>query len=259
MDTEKVLIRKKDGFAWLILNNLAQQNALSVEFLAELSRAIDNLESDASVRAVLVTGSGKVFIAGADISLMRNMTADEALVYAKTNAAIMNRIAASGKIYIAAINGYALGGGCEFALACDMRIASDKARLGLPETTLGILPGAGGTQRLPRLVGAAKAMELVLSGEVITAEDAFALGVFNKVVPGESLTEETEALAERILRAAPLAARYAKECIRQSMELSLSTGLHYEQKMFALCFSTTDQTEGMTAFLEKRKAVFTAN
>ncbi len=233
-------------------------NALSDVTIRELSQALDRIDADDSVRAVVVTGSGKAFVAGADIAYMARLTPEEARAFARDTTDLYARIAASRNVYIAAVNGFALGGGCELALACDLRLASDLARFGLPEVGLGILPGGGGTQRLPRAVGAQKAMEMILTGEAIRAEEALAMGLVCRTVPPDDLLPRAHELARRILKNAPLAVKYARECIQRSEAMDLEAGIEYENAMFGLCFATPDQREGMSAFLEKREAQFQA-
>ena len=257
MDYQTIKTEICGGICILTMNNPKSLNALSDLTFSEIEHAMDEIEKNDEVRVVIATGEGKAFIAGADISHMANQTPDEAKDFSELNAHVYRKMEKSHKVYIAAINGFALGGGCEFALACDMRIASDKAKLGLPEVGLGILPGGGGTQRLPKLIGLAKAKELILTGDILRAEEALAIGLVNHVVPVEELMDFTKNLAGRIIKNAPKAVSYAKECIQYSAESDLDTGVIYENAMFGLCFATADQKEGMGAFLEKREAKFT--
>jgi len=256
MEYNRILLEKRGGIAVISLNDPDKLNAFSVEILRELLGVVRELEADAAVRVVIVTGVGKAFVAGADIGHMRGLNALEAIEYAADTTDVYDVISRSGKVYIAAVNGFALGGGAEFALACDMRIASAKAKFGLPEVSLGILPGGGGTQRLPRLVGSAKAMELILTGKIIGAEEALRIGLVNQVVEPEALMDTAFEMAEAILKNAPIAVALAKECIVQSGQLPLEEGICFEKKLFGLCFSTEDQKEGMAAFVEKRAAQF---
>ena len=257
MTYQTIKTQVNEGVCILTMDNPKSLNALSDLTFSEIEHAVDEIDKNDSVRVVIVTGEGKAFIAGADISHMANQTPDEAKVFSELNAHVYRKIEKSPKVYIAAINGFALGGGCEFALACDIRIASDRAKIGLPEVGLGILPGGGGTQRLPNLVGLAKAKELIFTGDILKAEEALAIGLVNHVVSGEELMDFAKNLASRIIKNAPRAVSYAKECIQYSAEADLDTGVMYENAMFGLCFATADQKEGMAAFLEKREAKFT--
>lgn len=244
------------GIAQITFNRPETLNALSGETIRELSDAVGKLDEDDSVRAVMLTGAGKAFVAGADIAYMSGLSADQARAFSRETDAIYERIGRSKKIYIAAVNGFALGGGCELALACDLCIASEYAKFGLPEVGLGILPGGGGTQRLRLRVGAQKAKEMILTGEHIRAAEALEIGLVLQVVPAAELMAEACALAGRILKNAPLAVTYAKECIQFSEGVTLSPGVAHENTLFGLCFAAPDQHEGMAAFLEKRRPNF---
>jgi enoyl-CoA hydratase len=232
-------------------------NALNAEVLDGLEAAFERAKTDASVGAVIVTGAGpKAFIAGADIKELSTMTPVSGRRHALRGQAVFARLEGLGKPSIAAINGFALGGGCELALACTMRIAAENARLGQPEVKLGILPGYGGSQRLARIVGEGRAMELCLTGEPITAAEAYRIGLVNRVVPaGEALAAARE-LAARILANAPLAVAFTMDAIHNGLDLPLEDGLELEATLFGVCASTSDMREGMTAFLEKRPARF---
>lgn len=232
-------------------------NALNAEVLDGLEAAFERAKADASVGAVIVTGAGaKAFIAGADIAELSTMTPVSGRRHALRGQAVFARLESLGKPSIAAINGFALGGGCELALACTMRIAAENARLGQPEVKLGILPGYGGSQRLARIVGEGRAMELCLTGEPITAAEAHRIGLVNRVVPaGEALAASRE-LAGRILANAPLAVGFAMDAIHHGLDLPLEDGLELEATLFGVCASTADMREGMRAFLEKRPARF---
>lgn len=256
MKYKTILLEAKDGICLLTMNNPRVLNAMSDVTIAELSAALDEIEQDNYTRIVVVTGAGKSFIAGADVSYMRSLNAEQARAYARNTTAVYEKIRSSKKVFIAAINGYAFGGGCEFALACDLCIASESARFGQPEVSLGILPGGGGTQRLSRVVGTQKAMELILTGSIITAAEALRIGLVCEVVPAGDLLDRAYEMANRILKNAPLAVKYARECIRQSEGLTLSAGIEHENALFGLCFATPDQKEGMDAFVEKRGAKF---
>lgn len=256
MEYKEIKLEKSGGIALLTLNSPQTMNALTTSLLAEMSAVFDEIEADDDIVAVIVTGAGKSFIAGGDISAMKNMSPEEAMRYSETVTTTCGKMSSSKKIYIAAINGYALGGGSEFALACDMRIASENAKFGFPEVTLGVIPGGAGTQRLSRLVGTGKAKELILTAATIKADKALIIGLVNKIVPGEELLNEAYAMAKKLLKAGPVALGYAKECIDRSEEISLSAGIAYEREKFGRCFATADREEGMSAFIEKREAKF---
>ena len=246
-----------EGIAVLTMNHPENLNALSGQTIADLLAAVDDLEKDSSIRVVIVTGMGKAFVAGADIAYMKSLTIEEARKYAYETNLVYEKIHRSGKVYIAAVNGYALGGGCEFMLACDMAIASDRAKFGLPEVGLGTLPGGGGTQRLSHRVGTQMAKALILTGDIIKADRAEQIGLILKSVPGEELMDEAMQLAGKILKNAPLAVKYAKECIQQSIAPLLYSGIEFENTLLGGCFATDDLREGMTAFVEKRDPVYT--
>ena len=256
MEYKTIPLELKDKICQLTMNNPETLNALSDLTLKELSDALDRIEEDNSVRVVIVTGAGKAFVAGADIAYMAKLTPEQACKFSRDTGAVYEKIAASQKVFIAAVNGFALGGGCEFALACDLLIASEKARFGLPEVSLGILPGGGGTQRLPRLIGGQRAKEMILTGRTVKAQEALEIGLVCKVVAPEELMPCAYETAQAILKNAPLAVKYARECVQQSEELTLDAGIEYENTMFGLCFATEDQREGMAAFLEKRAPEF---
>lgn len=246
----------REGTAQITMNRPAVLNALSGQTIAELGHAIDALEQRADVRVVVVTGAGKAFVAGADIAYMATLTAEEARWFSRDTHDVYERMRRSRKVYLAAVNGFALGGGCELALACDLCLASEYARFGLPEVGLGILPGGGGTQRLSLRVGAQRAKEMILTGDTIRASEALEIRLVLAVVPADELLEEAYRLAGRILKNAPLAVQYAKECIQCGEAETLRQGIEYENTMFGLCFAAPDQREGMSAFLEKRKPGF---
>lgn len=232
-------------------------NALNSKLLDELKSAFESLEADVQVRVVIVTGSGdKAFVAGADIAEMKDMTPMQARQFSRKGQALMFLIENLRKPVIAAINGYALGGGCELAMACDIRIASDKARFGQPEVGLGIPPGFGGTQRLPRLVGEGMAKMLIFTGKMIDAQTAEKIGLVDMVVPHGELMDRAREVARSIAEKAAPAVLMAKDAIRRGLDVDLSTGCSYETEVFALCFATSHQKEGMSAFLEKRKPRF---
>ncbi|MBI2684210.1 MAG: enoyl-CoA hydratase/isomerase family protein [Actinobacteria bacterium] len=244
--------------ALLTLNRPEALNALSGEIVELLAGHVTRIGDEPAVRAVVITGAGdRAFSAGADLALMRTATPSTASEIAGRGHALFNRIAALRVPVIAAINGYCLGGGCELALACDIRLASENAQIGLPEVTLGIFPGWGGTQRLPRIVGPGHAMEMITTGRRLTAAEAERIGLVNRVMSQADLLPAAMSLAADIAARAPLGVAAAKELVRASLSTDLSTGLAHERDRFALMFATRDQREGMDAFFEKRPAEFT--
>ena len=251
---DHILVEIEAPIATLTLNRPKVLNALSPDLVGEVTSALAELDADESVRAVVLTGGPRVFAAGADISDMADRSAVEQLRRDQTGR--WAGIAGFSKPLIAAVNGYALGGGCELALMCDMLVAGDTARLGQPEINLGIIPGAGGTQRWPRTAGKYAAMEVMLTGAPVTAQRAYELGIVNKVVPAELTIELAKRMARQIAEKPPLAARMAKEAVLKAFETPLAEGLAAERKSFYFLFSTEDQKEGMHAFLEKRKGTF---
>jgi enoyl-CoA hydratase len=258
MPYENLLVERDNAIAVLTINRPKALNALNGATLRELAQALGELEADAGVHVVVVTGAGeKAFVAGADISEMASMGPLEAEAHARRGQETIGMLQRSRKVTIAAVNGYALGGGLELALACDVRLASENAILGLPEVSLSVIPGFGGTQRLPRLVGAGRAKELILTGRKIGAQEAERFGLVNRVVPREKLLDEAKNLAREMLQNGPVALRLAKEVVDEGLETDLATGLKIEEKAFGVVFSTADQKEGMKAFLEKRKPAWT--
>ncbi len=248
---------KENAVAIVTINRPKALNALNPDVLRELYDTMDQLDSDSSVKAVIITGAGeKAFVAGADIASMSTMTPEQALDFARTGHRTMNRVAAMKKVTIAAINGFALGGGCELAMACDIRIASSKARLGIPEVTLGVIPGFGGTQRLSRLVGLGMAMELLATGRQVDAGEAIGIGLVNRIVEPDELMISCLEMARQIAGNSTTAIALGKEAVCSGLETDLAHGLELERKAFALSFATADQKEGMNAFLEKRHANF---
>lgn len=228
-------------------------NALNIEMLSELGAAISKVETDDDIYVVVLTGAGRSFVAGADIEQMKNLNAVEAKRFSDAGNAIFSRLENMEKPVIAAINGFALGGGCELAMSCDIRIASQTARFGQPEVGLGITPGFGGTQRLPRLVGASKAMEIILTAKTLDASEALAIGLVNQVVVPEMLMETALGMARRIAAQAQIAVRSSKQCIRQGMQVDIKTATSYESLAFAVCCDTEDKYDAMNAFICKRK------
>ncbi len=253
---ETILVERRDRVVIITINRPEKRNALNIQTRAEGAAILDELRDDDSIRVVIFTGAGdKAFIAGADIAEFAGRTAlqQRAIMLER---GLFNAIDTFPKPVIAMVNGYCLGGGCELALACDIRIASENASFGQPEINLGIIPGGGGTQRLPRLVGEGKAMEMILTGEIINAQEAFRCGLVNAVVPADHLKAKTMEIANRIAEKSPIALRLAKEAVKLASRSNLDEGLRREVDVFALCFSSEDKDEGVKAFLEKRKADF---
>src|SRR5438876_6446469 len=253
---ETLLLERRERVAIITINRPEKRNALNIKTREEGAALFEELRADDSVSVVVITGAGdKAFIAGADIAEFAGRTAhmQREVMVARS---LFNAIDTFPKPVIAMVNGYCLGGGCEVALACDIRIASEKASFGQPEINLGIIPGGGGTQRLTRLVGEGKSMELILTGEIIDAQSAYAIGLVNTVVPADQLEAKTMEIANRIAQKSPIALRLAKEAIRLASRSNLDEGLRRELDLFALCFSSADKDEGVNAFLEKRKPEF---
>ncbi|MBU0926800.1 MAG: enoyl-CoA hydratase/isomerase family protein [Spirochaetes bacterium] len=256
MAFENFVVVVEERIALVTINRPQALNALSRAVLEELDEALDQIESSSGVDAVILTGEGKAFVAGADIAEMRGMSAEEGRAFGVLGSRVFRRIERFRIPVIAAVNGFALGGGCELAMACDIRIASDKAKFGQPEVGLGIIPGFSGTQRLPRIVGASKAKELIFTGDMIKADEALAIGLVSKVVPPEELLPACRALAAKIGKNASGAVAYAKAAVNRGLETDIETGMELEQNLFGLCFASADQKEGMGAFIEKRPASF---
>jgi enoyl-CoA hydratase len=252
-----LIYEKKDGIGTVTINRQELLNALNIAVFAELYELFQGIEDDTEVRVVILTGSGqKAFIAGADIGYMKDCSSVEIEQFIAIARRAGDRIYTLSKPVIAAVNGFALGGGWEVAMACDMIIASDNARFGHPEINLGIVPGGGGMQRLIRVVGMFRAKELVYTGDAINADTAFKMGMVNKVVPLSSLMPEARALAQKLLGKSSVALAYAKKAMNSGAGMSLASALDSDECYFARCFATEDQKEGMRAFLEKRKPVF---
>ena len=251
-------IERSGNLAIVTMNRPEVLNAFNSEQLAALRDAFYELARDDQVRVIIITGAGdRAFAAGADIAEMRDKSPSEALPFAQLGQAATSAIERTPQPVIAAINGFALGGGCEVALASDIRLAADNAAIGQPEVTLGIPPGWGGTQRLTRLVGPGYAKELIYTGKRIGAEEALRIGLVNAVYPRDQLMDKARELAEQIAANGPIAVRFSKEAIAHAFDVDLEAGLAHEAHVFALCFDTADQREGMGAFLDKRKAAFT--
>jgi len=256
-DFENILLEKKNAIAYVTVNRPKVLNALNMATMEDLRRAFHDIKQDSAIRVVIMTGSGeKAFIAGADIGELAKNDAVAAKEYTHRGQSVLNLIENLGKPVIACINGFALGGGCEIAMACTMRLASEAAKFGQPEVKLGIIPGYGGTQRLPRLVGKGLAMQLVLAGEMITAQEAHRIGLVNEVVAAADLIPRAEAIAQKIIANAPLAVQWAMEAVNKGMDMSLSEALYLEATLFGLCCATDDKKEGTSAFLEKRPPQF---
>jgi enoyl-CoA hydratase len=257
MTYENILLEKKSAIAYVTVNRPKVLNALNMATMEELRTAFTDIKSDASIRVALLTGSGeKAFIAGADIGELAKQDAVAGKEYTHRGQSVLDLMENLGKPVIACINGFALGGGCEIAMACTMRLASENAKLGQPEVKLGIIPGLGGSQRLPRLVGKGIAMQLVLAGEMITAQEAHRIGLVNEVTAPADLIPRAEAIAQKIIANAPLAVQFAMEAVNRGMEMNLAEGLYLEATLFGVSCATEDKKEGTTAFLEKRPAQF---
>jgi enoyl-CoA hydratase/carnithine racemase len=252
-----ILYEKKDAIAYVTVNRPKVLNALNTSTWKELRTALEDVQQDVAIRGVILTGAGnKSFIAGADIGELAQATAVDAERSSRFGQEVLDLVENLGKPVIAAVNGFALGGGCEAAMACTIRIAVDSAKFGQPEVALGLLPGGGGTQRLPRLIGKGRALQLILSGEMISAQDAYRVGLVNEIVPTADLIPRAEAILRKIASNAPLAVKFALDATNKGMETSQGEGLLLEASYFGLCASTEDKKEGTNAFLEKRAAQF---
>ena len=257
MAYENLLVERDDAVVIITINRPAVLNALNSQTLSELDAAMGAAREDATVRAVVLTGAGeKAFVAGADIKELAVQTPVAGREHARHGQAILDRIEQLGKPVIAAVNGFALGGGCELAMACTIRLAADSAKFGQPEINLGLIPGYAGSQRLPRLVGRGRALELLLTGAQISAEDALRMGLVNRVVPAAQLMDEARSLARTLAAKAPVAARYILEAVAAGLEMPLAEAQDYEATLFGLIATTEDMREGTRAFLEKRKPAF---
>ena len=257
MHYETILYEKKEGIGTVTMNRPKSMNALNVQLLEELSHVFAAMNADGDVKVAIITGSEKFFGAGADISEMKDIaTPLDAQHYFRTVRTAFKRIEEMEKPVIAAVSGLALGGGCEVALACDLRIAAQNAVFGLPEIKIGVLPGGGGTQRLPRLVGMTKAKELLYTGDFINAEEAYRIGLVNKIVPLESLTAEANLMAGKIAAQPGVALKMIKLSVDGGVNMDIKSAIDYEARCFEILFSTEDQKEGMAAFMQKRKPGF---
>lgn len=257
MTYKNLLFETKNRIAYVTINRPDKLNALNTETFKELAHVMNLINGDASTVGVILTGSGeKAFVAGADIAELAVQTPVTAKEFALRSETVLCAIERMTKPVIAAVNGFALGGGCELAMACHMRIASESARFGQPEVNLGLIAGNGGTQRLPRLVGKGRALEILLTGDMINAEEAYRIGLANRVVKKEELIPTCEKILTTIGSKAPVAIKLSIEAVQSGMEMTLSEGLNLEANLFGLVFSTDDMKEGTKAFLEKRKANF---
>jgi enoyl-CoA hydratase len=257
MGFENVKLEKKNHIAYVTIDRPKVLNALNMATMGELQEVFTDLAADKDTRVVILTGGGeKAFVAGADINELAKNNAVEAKAYTHRGQAVLDLIENLGKPVIACVNGFALGGGCEIAMACTMRLASEAAKFGQPEVKLGIIPGYGGTQRLPRLVGKGLAMQLVLTGEMISAQEAHRIGLVNEVLPADKLILRAEEIAGKIIGMSPLAIQYCMEAVNEGMNMTLQEGLFLEATLFAVCCASEDKNEGTRAFLEKRKANF---
>lgn len=258
MAFETLLYEKRNGIGYVTVNRPDKLNALNRQVMDELDECFRALWKDDEVRVAILTGAGeKAFVAGADISGIAAQTPLEGKAMAEHGQEILGRIENLGKPVIAAVNGYALGGGCELAMACTLRIAAENTRFGQPEVKLGIIPGYAGTQRLARLVGKGRALELILTGEAVTAQEAYRIGLVNQVVPVGEVMAASESLARKIMANAPLAVRFALEAVNHGLEMTQAQGQLLEATLFGLCCTTADMKEGTRAFLEKRPPKFT--
>jgi enoyl-CoA hydratase len=252
-----VLYEKKGAIAYVTVDRPKVLNALNTPTWKDLRTAFEDARDDAAVRGVILTGAGnRAFIAGADISELAHVAAFEAEQSSRFGQEVLDLVENLGKPVIAAVNGFALGGGCETAMACTIRIAVDSAKFGQPEVALGLVPGGGGTQRLPRLVGKGRALQLILSGEMIGAQEAYRIGLVNEIVPAAELMGRAEDILKRITTNAPIAVKLSLEAVNKGLETSQGQGLLLEASYFGLCASTEDKKEGTTAFLEKRAPQF---
>lgn len=253
MNYKNVLTEIRDNIGIIKINRPQQLNALNIETIHELNDLIHLWSKDDKIKVVIITGEGKSFVAGADIAEMKDMTKQQAIDFSEMGQKVLSLIESQEKPVIACVNGFALGGGCELAMACDIKVASDRAKFGQPEVNLGVIPGFAGTQRLARMVGTAKAKELILTGEIIDAQTALSIGLVNQVVPHDNLLDQTFKMAQKIASKGPTAVRLAKKVISRGIETDFATGSSFEVEAFGECFASGEAKEGMSAFLEKRK------
>ena len=260
MDFENLIVEIDAEIATVTINRPRAMNALNRETLEDLRQAFIALEQTENLKVIIMTGAGgKAFVAGADIAQMHQMNALEARAFSRLGQQVMTSIEQCSKPVIAAVNGFALGGGCELAMACDIRLASEKAKFGQPEVNLGVIPGFAGAQRLSRLIGKGRAKELLLTGDMIDANEAYRLGLANKVVPVDELMETALKMAKKIATKGPVAIGFTKEAINKGLDMDLDKANAYESELFSLCFASNDQKEGMAAFMGKRPADFQGN
>lgn len=253
---QTICYEKKENIAIITINRPEALNALNSTVIGELEQVISEVEKDASLGAMILTGEGRSFVAGADIGEQKPLDLEGGRKWGQRGSALFRRIEKLEIPTIAAVNGFALGGGCEIAMSCDIILASEKAKFGQPEVGLGITPGFSGTQRLPRRVGIAKAKELIFSGKMIKADEAEKIGLVNAVYVPEELMNGAMEMAKSFTKNAPIAVKYSKACIDRGMQMDIDDGIALENELFAMCFATADQKEGMGAFMEKRSAVF---
>ncbi len=257
MSYENLILERENDIAILYINRPKSLNALNAQTLEEISRAVDEVKLDANLRVLIITGAGdKSFVAGADINYMLPLSPAEGRCFSAMGEKVFRELELLEKPVIAAVNGFALGGGCELAMACDIRLAADNALFGQPEVGLGIIPGFGGTQRLPRLVGEGRAKELTYTADTIKADEAWRIGLVNHVYPGTELMAKARKMAAKIAAKAPLAVGYAKFAIGKGMQVDIDTAMSIESDMFGMCCASSDKNEGLQAFVEKRKPQF---
>jgi len=256
MEYKSLIVELKDGIAYITVNRPEALNALNTDVLTDLTNVFNWVNDSDEVKIAILTGAGRAFVAGADIAQMEKLTVQEGRDMTLKGQKVMNLIEQIDKMVICAINGFALGGGCELAMACDIRIASDKAKFGQPEVNLGIIPGFGGTQRLPRLVGVGMAKYLIATGEMISADEASKIGLVEKVVPADDLLAEATKIAQTIISKAPIGIKMAKHSINIGMKMDVTNGVAYEAEAYVSTFASEDRVEGMNAFVEKRQANF---
>lgn len=256
MEFTNIKLKKEEGICFLTICRPKFLNCLNTETYKELHKAMDIVEEDEEIKVVIISGEGRAFIAGADISEMKDKNPEEARKFAKLILGVCRRIELLEKPVIAAVHGFVLGGGCELAMSCDFIMAAENTKFGQPEVTLGIIPGTAGTQRLPRLVGRNRAKEIIFTGDLFDAAEAYRIGLVNRLVSGDEVLTEAVKMAQKIVSRPQLAVRYAKNAINRGVETDIETGMSIERELFGLCFATEDQKEGMQAFFEKRKAEF---
>lgn len=256
MEYQQLIVLTENHVCTIKINNPVALNALNSSILRELDKAFDDVEKDPEVSVLVITGEGRSFVAGADISEMLNMDVSQAKKFGDFGAMVFRKIETLSKPVIAAVNGFALGGGCELAMSCDIRIASENAKFGQPEVGLGVTPGFSGTYRLPKLVGVAKAKELIFTGNVVNAVEALAIGLVNQVVKPEELMDTVMKMANTIASKAPIAIKYSKKAIEYGLNHDAENAINNETTLFSQCFSSQDQKDGMEAFIGKKKPVF---